>query len=125
MRRKARFLALLMLTTLSFGALAALPMNAPQGRELPSLAPMLEQVNSAVVNIATYARQPEQNPLLSDPFFRRFFNIPDEEARPHAQRRQTSAGSGVIFDAGNGTIVTNFHVIKGADEIQAHLPRHF
>nr|WP_067297032.1 DegQ family serine endoprotease [Marinobacterium profundum] len=121
MRRKARFLALLMLTTLSFGALAALPMIDPKGRELPSLAPILEQVNPAVVNIATYARQPEQNPLLSDPFFRRFFNIPDEQARPRSERRQASAGSGVILDADDGTIVTNFHVIKGADEIQVSL----
>ncbi|MFC6671741.1 trypsin-like peptidase domain-containing protein [Marinobacterium aestuariivivens] len=121
MRRKVRFLAMLMLVALSFGTMAALPTSDPQGRELPSLAPMLEQVNPAVVNIATYARQQEQNPLLSDPFFRRFFNIPDEQARPRAQRRQASAGSGVILDAGGGTIVTNFHVIKGADEIQVSL----
>ncbi|NVK40396.1 MAG: DegQ family serine endoprotease [Oceanospirillaceae bacterium] len=122
MTRKVRYLLILMLSTLSFGALAALPMSDPSGKELPSLAPMLEQVNPAVVNIATYAKhEREQNPLLSDPFFRRFFNIPEQQARPRAERRQASAGSGVIVDAGEGTIVTNFHVIKGADEIQVSL----
>jgi len=124
MTRKVRYLLILMLTSLSFGALAALPMSDPSGKELPSLAPMLEQVNPAVVNIATYAKhEREQNPLLSDPFFRRFFNIPDEQTQPEPrpERRQTSAGSGVIVDAGEGTIITNFHVIKGADEIQVSL----
>ena len=57
---------------------AALPLQAG-GKELPSLAPMLENVTPAVVNIATEGRiQLRQNPLFSDPFFRRFFNFPDQ-----------------------------------------------
>ncbi|WP_036234106.1 DegQ family serine endoprotease [Marinobacterium litorale] len=114
--------AVMALTALIMGqAAAALPITDGQGRELPSLAPMLEQVNPAVVNIATYATRQVVNPLLSDPFFRRFFNIPDEQARPREQRRQGSAGSGVIVDGDQGTIITNYHVIKGADEIEVSL----
>nr|WP_067291729.1 Do family serine endopeptidase [Marinobacterium profundum] len=122
MTRKFRYMLILMLGTLSSLSMAGWPMADGSGRELPSLAPMLEQVNPAVVNISTYtSKQQQQNPLLQDPFFRRFFNIPDEQARPRPRRRQTSAGSGVIVDAANGSIITNFHVIKGADEIQVSL----
>ncbi len=122
MARKLRFLLVLILTTVSAYSMAGLPMTDGSGRELPSLAPMLEQVNPAVVNISTYtSKAQQQNPLLQDPFFRRFFNIPDEQARPRPRRRQTSAGSGVIVDAVKGSIITNFHVIKGADEIQVSL----
>ncbi|ANG63995.1 serine endoprotease DegQ [Marinobacterium aestuarii] len=122
MARKFRYMLILVLGTLSSLSMAGLPMADGSGRELPSLAPMLEQVNPAVVNISTYtSKEQQQNPLLQDPFFRRFFNIPDEQARPRPRRRQTSAGSGVIVDAAKGSIVTNFHVIKGADEIQVSL----
>ncbi|HMW47578.1 MAG TPA: DegQ family serine endoprotease [Cellvibrionaceae bacterium] len=96
---------------------AVFPNTDSQGDTLPSLAPMLEKVNPAVVNIATYSTR-ENNPLLNDPNFRRFFNIPDNAQR---QPKQQAAGSGVIIDAGAGTVVTNFHVIKGADEIQVIL----
>lgn len=101
---------------------AALPLADSQGQELPTLAPMLERVNPAVVNISTYStRRVGVNPLLSDPFFQRFFNIPRQQLQPQQRRSQNSAGSGVIVDAAEGTIVTNFHVIKGADEIQIQL----
>ena len=101
---------------------AALPLADSQGQELPTLAPMLERVNPAVVNIATYStRRVGVNPLLNDPFFQRFFNIPRQQLQPQQRRSQNSAGSGVIVDAAEGTIVTNFHVIKGADEIQIQL----
>ena len=79
---------------------------------MPTLAPMLARVTPAVVNIAVMQRSPEaQNPLLRDPFFRRFFGLPDE-ARP-----QMSAGSGVILDAAQGYVITNHHVIKDASEV--------
>lgn len=100
---------------------AGLPTHDSQGQALPSLAPMLESVNPAVVNISTYANRQLYNPLLNDPFFRRFFNIPDEQYRQQTERRQQSAGSGVIVDAGDGVVLTNFHVIKDADEIQVSL----
>ncbi|KPK07953.1 MAG: hypothetical protein AMJ64_05080 [Betaproteobacteria bacterium SG8_39] len=79
---------------------------------VPSLAPMLTQVTPAVVNIAVIQRRPEaQNPLLRDPFFRRFFGLPDQD------RPQMSAGSGVIMDAAQGYVLTNHHVIKDASEV--------
>ncbi len=99
---------------------AALPVTDGDGRELPSLAPMLKRVNPAVVNIATFSRQQIYNPLLNDPFFRRFFDIPDTR-RQQPRKRQRSAGSGVIVDAANGTVMTNYHVIKDADEVQVAL----
>lgn len=98
---------------------AALPNVDASGNALPSLAPMLKSVNPAVVNIATFTKREANNPLLNDPFFRHFFDIPEQRQRP--QQRQRSAGSGVIVDAGGGLVVTNHHVIKGADEIQVVL----
>ena len=88
---------------------------------MPTLAPMIKRVSPAVVNIATRGtvrdRSP-QNPLLEDPFFRRFFDIPDMGPR---ERQFQSAGSGVIFDAKNGYIVTNAHVVDNATEITVTL----
>jgi len=97
---------------------AAMPAVDSQGNELPSLAPMLERVMPAVVNISTLSRVPVQNnPLLSDPFFRRFFNLPD-----HPQERQAqSLGSGVIIDAAQGYVLTNNHVVDKASEIRVTL----
>jgi Do/DeqQ family serine protease len=100
----------------SLRAHAFLPGVDGEGRPLPSLAPMLEKINPGVVNIATYSRRENDNPLMNDPAFRRFFNIPDQP-----QQRQRSAGSGVILDAGQGIVVTNHHVIKNADEIHVSL----
>ncbi|MEX1666096.1 DegQ family serine endoprotease [Zhongshania arctica] len=104
--------------TLAQGSLAFFPQEDGEGRPLPSLAPMLKSVNPAVVNISTYTtRTVSQSPLLNDPFFRRFFNVPDDQMQQPQQRRTQSAGSGVIIDAKNGIVLTNHHVIDGADEI--------
>jgi serine protease Do/serine protease DegQ len=84
---------------------------------VPSLAPMLKRVSPAVVNIATRGTVQEQNPLLNDPFFRRFFDVPNT---PH-EREFQSAGSGVIVDAKNGYIITNAHVVENATEITVQL----
>jgi len=80
---------------------------------VPSLAPMLKRATPAVVNIAIRGTVQEQNPLMNDPFFRRFFDVPNTPR----QREFQSAGSGVIVDAKNGYIVTNAHVIENATEI--------
>jgi len=81
---------------------------------VPSLAPMLKKATPAVVNIAARGRvRVLNNPLLADPFFRRFFNLPG----PQRERRTQSVGSGVIVDAEKGYILTNNHVIANADEI--------
>ncbi len=98
---------------------AALPLQLMNGEKLPSLSPVLNDVTPAVVNIATYSTVQFRNPLLDDPFFRRFFNIPNQPQQQ--QRRTRSAGSGVIVDAENGYILTNSHVIDRADEIQVTL----
>jgi serine protease DegQ len=80
----------------------------PDGK-VPTLAPLIDQVTPAVVNIAVLSGSPQDdNPLLQDPFFRRFFGLPE---RPEPRM---SAGSGVIVDAANGYVLTNHHVIRGA-----------
>ncbi len=93
---------------------AALPVLDSQGNRLPTLAPMLERTMPAVVNIATSSTITiQQNPLLNDPFFRHFFDVPDQ---PQTRRSQ-SLGSGVVVDAEKGYILTNNHVIDQADII--------
>ncbi len=101
----------------SMAATAALPLELPGGEQLPSLAPMLDRATPAVVNIATYTTVQVRNPLLEDPFFRRFFNVPDQRRF----RRTQSAGSGVVVDADSGYIVTNNHVVERADEVTVTL----
>jgi Do/DeqQ family serine protease len=99
------------------GADAALPLTA-EGLPATGLAPMLERVLPSVVNISTRARvRVRENPLLSDPFFRRFFDLPDVPRQKETQ----STGSGVIVDAAKGYILTNHHVIEEADEITVTL----
>jgi Do/DeqQ family serine protease len=102
-------------------AVAAMP-PAVSESGLPTLAPMIKKVSPAVVNIATRGTIRErgaQNPLLDDPFFRRFFDVPPDNG-PRARPFQ-SAGSGVIFDARSGYIVTNAHVVENASEITVTL----
>ncbi|MCU0839070.1 MAG: Do family serine endopeptidase [Rhodospirillales bacterium] len=90
-----------------------------EASELPSLAPMLTLATPAVVNIAVLSRVAVQdNPLLRDPFFRRFFNIPD---LPRELPPRISAGSGVIVDAERGYVLTNHHVIAQANEVYVTL----
>lgn len=97
-------------------AQSALPL-AVDGQPLPTLAPMLERTTPAVVNIATESQSTVRNPLMDDPFFRRFFNIPDQPR----QRREQSVGSGVVVDAQRGYILTNHHVVNGVDKITVTL----
>ncbi|MEX0958648.1 MAG: DegQ family serine endoprotease [Burkholderiales bacterium] len=96
---------------LAGNAVAGIPPLTADGKVV-SLAPLIEEVTPAVVNIAVLSRAPEQdNPLLQDPFFRRFFGLP-EQPRP-----QISAGSGVIVDAAKGLVLTNHHVIQNAQQV--------
>ncbi len=101
------------LALLIFGGAAAAQIPGVATRDgVPTLAPLLEKVTPAVVNIAVLQNSPEdQNPLLRDPFFRRFFGMP-EQSEP-----QVAAGSGVIVDARNGYVITNHHVVKDARQI--------
>lgn len=108
-RKWMRVAAWVICTLFSNTMAAALP-----SQELPTLAPMLERVTPAVVNIATKGRMPvQQNPLFNDPFFRFFFDIPDQPR----ERRTQSLGSGVIVDAERGLVLTNAHVIANADQV--------
>lgn len=116
-RNQAMVIGIWLLSSLSTQAQAVLPASV-EGTPLPSLAPMLEEVTPAVVNIATEGRiRIRENPLLSDPFFRQFFNIPDLPR----ERKTESLGSGVIMDARRGLVVTNNHVIANAQQIAVKL----
>ena len=82
-----------------------------------SLAPLVRKTAPAVVNIATLQASPaQQNPLLQDPFFRRYFGIPDAALQP-----TMAAGSGVIVDGKNGLVITNFHVVQNAQAVEVGL----
>jgi len=92
---------------------AALP-TVIDGEPLPSLAPMLREVMPSVVSVQTTQRQ-QVSPFGNDPFFRRMFPELSQE------RIAQSLGSGVIVDAVNGYVLTNHHVIEGADEVTVTL----
>lgn len=84
----------------------------------PTLSPLLKRVTPAVVNISvTGTAATQRNPLLNDPFFRRFFDVPEQAPTRPTQ----SVGSGVIVDARKGYVLTNHHVIVRADEVTVTL----
>ena len=116
MNLRLNFAAALAVAAVSAPAYAAAP--AADAAPMPTLAPMVKRVSPSVVNIATRGtikEQPGRNPLLDDPFFRRFFDAPPD-SKPR-ERQFQSAGSGVIVDAKNGYIITNHHVVENASEI--------
>ena len=92
---------------------AALPTATADGQALPSLAPMLQQVMPAVVSVRT--KQRVRVSPFADPIFRRMFPDMSEE------RINESLGSGVIVDAQRGLVLTNHHVIEGADDVSVTL----
>jgi Do/DeqQ family serine protease len=94
----------------------ALP-PAIDGQPMPSLAPMLEHVTPAVVNISTTTRVSVRDPYFDDPVVRQLFGLP---ATPR-QRVEQSLGSGVIVNAAKGYVLTNNHVVAGADAISVTL----
>ncbi len=113
-RLKQMFAVALCFAALFGQAQAVVPELVNQG--VPSLAPLVDKTAPAVVSIAIQSTvKTPRNPLMDDPFFRRFFGVP-----PGAQggeRKVRSAGSGVIVDAKEGLILTNHHVVENADEI--------
>lgn len=108
------FLVLLSANFLLFGRVAVSDAQEIISVDRPGIAPVLEEVTPAVVNISVTGRAAvPQNPLLNDPYFRRFFDMPDQPQTRPVQ----SAGSGVIIDAADGYILTNHHVVKDAEEV--------
>jgi Do/DeqQ family serine protease len=110
-----------------FTALFVLSMAAPamsQDRRIPasqaelklSYAPIVQRVQPAVVNVYAAKVVQDRNPLLDDPIFRRFFGVPGQQP----EQMQRSLGSGVMVDS-SGLVVTNNHVIEGADQVKVSL----
>jgi Do/DeqQ family serine protease len=81
-----------------------------------SYAPIVQRVQPAVVNVYAAKVVQNRNPLLDDPIFRRFFGVPGQQP----EQMQRSLGSGVIVDP-SGLVVTNVHVIEGADQVKVSL----
>src|SRR5436853_3566600 len=109
--------------TASLVLLAAAPALA-QDRRVPasaaevrlSYAPIVQRVQPAVVNVYAAKVVQNRNPLLDDPIFRRFFGVPGQQT----EQMQRSLGSGVMVDS-SGLVVTNNHVIEGADQVKVSL----
>ena len=97
------------------------PASNPAVMPVASYADVVSKVAPAVVTIHSQSRvrQPQQYPFMDDPFFRRFFGNPGQQ-QPPGERQQSGLGSGVIIDS-NGYILTNHHVIDGAEEIKVDL----
>jgi len=93
---------------------------AAEASPRPSLAPLLKRVTPAVVNISVTAtsQSSADNPLVLDPFLRRFFDLPAQPSRP---LQKQAVGSGVIVDAAKGYVLTNHHVVENAQEISVTL----
>lgn len=108
-------LAILFLSVITL-SVAALP-GSVDGERLPSLAPLVKRVAPAVVNIRV-SHTIQMRSQYGDEMFRRFFGLPNSRG---GSREVNSAGSGVIIDAENGYILTNHHVVVGADKIQISL----
>ena len=116
MRTKYFSLFSLLVFFLLNNSFAALP-NEINNQPISSLAPLVKQVAPAVVNIRVSQTVTRRSPY-DEEMFRRFFGMPNN---PGNSREVQSAGSGVIVDAINGYILTNHHVIEGAEKIQISL----
>jgi Do/DeqQ family serine protease len=123
MRPKPRLIASL-IATIIVGGIAIAPASTPaQERRVPtqselrlSYAPVVQRVAPAVVNVYAAKVVQTRNPLFDDPIFRRFFGVPGGGT----SQIQRSLGSGVIVDP-SGLVVTNVHVIEGADDVKVSL----
>jgi serine protease DegQ len=104
------YLIFLLLLIIGQSTFAYLPSS------VPSLAPMLKKATPAVVNISSSSRSRVTNPLFNDPFFRHFFDLPDNK-----EKKEEGRGSGVIINARKGYVLTNHHVIEKADKISITL----
>jgi Do/DeqQ family serine protease len=107
-----------------FASIAVAMPALAQDRKVPSsaaelrlsYAPIVQRVQPAVVNVYATKIVQNRNPLLDDPIFRRFFGLPGGQQ----EQMQRSLGSGVMVDP-SGLVVTNVHVIEGADQVKVSL----
>ena len=97
-----------------YSSFAGAPIPEVGGGPVHSIAPVVSRVTPGVVGISVRGRVREDNPLLQDPVFRRFFNM----QREPIERETMATGSGVIVDAGQGYVMTNAHVVENASSIE-------
>ena len=117
LRRLALVGLLLVVGPLSAAAQDGRVVPSSPGQLTMSYAPIVKRVAPAVVNVYAAKLVENRNPLLDDPIFRRFFGNP---GGPREQI-QRSLGSGVLIDP-SGLVVTNNHVIEGADQVKVSFP---
>jgi Do/DeqQ family serine protease len=113
-RLAAALLVSALLVTPSLAQDRRVPTSAAELRL--SYAPIVQRVQPAVVNVYAAKMVQNHNPFLDDPIFRRFFGLPGGQQ----EQMQRSLGSGVMVDA-SGLVVTNVHVIEGADQVKVSL----
>lgn len=122
MKKKSLFLSTLAVTVglaLMSPMVNAAPLPvATAGQPLPSLAPMLEKVLPAVVNVYVTGTQMQQQRLPEE--FKFFFG-PNFPTNRKNIRPFEGLGSGVIIDAAEGYVLTNNHVINNANKIRVQL----
>jgi Do/DeqQ family serine protease len=94
--------------------LAGAPIPLADGAPVQTLAPVVSRITPGVVGISVRGRVREDNPLLQDPMFRRFFNLQQQPV----ERETQATGSGVIVDAAQGYVMTNAHVVENASNIE-------
>lgn len=114
MQKRILLIILLLFSSVSFSNKSNLLSSG-----LPSLAPMLENVTPAVVNIYTINEVEEKNNQIDDLLYRKFFNIPGKQET--RKRNRSGLGSGVIINKNKGYIITNNHVIAKAKDIKVKL----
>jgi serine protease Do len=102
---------------------AGAPIPEAGGAPIQSLAPVVSRITPGVVGISVRGRVREDNPLLQDPMFRRFFTLQQQPI----ERETQATGSGVIVDAAQGYVITNAHVVENASSIEVTTKdnRHF
>jgi len=97
-----------------YSAFAGAPIPELGEAPMQSLAPILNRITPGVVGISVRGLVREDNPLLQDPLFRRFFNMQQQPI----ERETQATGSGVIVDAAQGYVLTNSHVVDNATSIE-------